>query len=201
MRWLMSANDPKRTCQIGGDGQIKEMALRADSGHSLRDQVAAPVAFTSCLRGACSLHSILCGTTGLYGAKPLPYSASTRASWMEDQMTVVLIAGALTGIGRATALAFARVRSRRKLGLAGSNLHFHSTSAKIGDVDRPRVPGRLRAHPHSSKRPASVEYGRFPGSVLAGSFFTSTSRPRLGEWHGSVQRSKKSYFVWCGPRR
>jgi hypothetical protein len=27
MRWLMSANDPKRTCQIGGDGQIKEMAL------------------------------------------------------------------------------------------------------------------------------------------------------------------------------
>jgi hypothetical protein len=93
------------------------------------------------------------------------------------------------------------LRSRRKLGLAGSNLHFHSTSAKIGDVDRPRVPGRLRAHPHSSKRPASVKYGRFPGSVLAGSFSTSTSRPRLGEWHGSVQRSKKSYFVWCGPRR
>jgi hypothetical protein len=46
--------------------------------------------------------SVLCG------ANPLPYSVSTRASWMEDQMTVVLITGALTGIGRAKAWAFAR---------------------------------------------------------------------------------------------
>ena len=62
--------------------------------------------------------------------------ASTRASWTEDQ--VVLITGALTGIGRATALAFARegdqiVISGRH-GEAGEELaHFVLRTTRIAD--------------------------------------------------------------------